>query len=88
MDCIVHLIFLRKRIKPFYKKKGSTSRYEKVDGDYKTWDLTECLRQYYKEQSTAPRKNLEFFIALRNKIEHRFLPDLDVEILANAKPCS
>jgi hypothetical protein len=82
---LFHAIFLRKRIKPFYKKKGSTRRYEKVDGDYKTWELTECLRQYYKEQSTAPRKNLEFFIALRNKIEHRFLSELDIEIFGECQ---
>jgi hypothetical protein len=82
---LFHAIFLRRRIKPYYRKKGVTRRYERVEGDYKTWELSECLRQYYKDQSTAPRKNLEFFISLRNKIEHRFLPELDVEIFGESQ---
>lgn len=31
------------------------------------------------------RKNLEFFIGLRNKIEHRFLPELDIEIFGECQ---
>src|ERR1700744_235478 len=78
-------IFLRKGVKPFYRKKGSTKRYERVDGEYKTWELTECLYQFYKDKNPPPRKNLEFFIGLRNKIEHRFLPELDVEIFGECQ---
>src|SRR5713226_2008503 len=82
---LFHALFLRKRIKPYYRKKGSARRYERVDGEYKTWELTECLQQFYKDQNPAPRKNLEFFIGLRNKIEHRFLPELDTEIFGECQ---
>lgn len=82
---LFHAIFLRKRFKPYYRKKGSSRRYERVEGEYKTWELNECLRQFYKDQSPAPRKNLEFFISLRNKIEHRFLPELDVDIFGECQ---
>lgn len=82
---LFHALFLRKRIKPYYRKKGSPRRYERIEGDYKTWELSECLKQFYKDQQPAARKNLEFFIGLRNKIEHRFLPELDIEIFGECQ---
>jgi hypothetical protein len=81
---LFHAIFFKKRIKPFYKKKGS-SRYEKIDGEFKCWELNECLKQYYKEHHPPIRKNLEFFIGLRNKIEHRSMPELDPEIFGECQ---
>jgi Protein of unknown function (DUF3644) len=79
-----HALFLRRNVKPYYRKSGSR-RYEKIDGDFKCWELTECLKQHYKDQSLALRKNLEFFIKLRNKIEHRSFPQLDTEIFGECQ---
>jgi hypothetical protein len=81
---LFHAIFFKNKLKPYYHKKGSR-RFEKVEGDYKTWELKECLREFYKDQNPAIRKNLEFFIGLRNKIEHRFLPDLDLDIFGECQ---
>jgi hypothetical protein len=81
---LFHAMFVKKRIKPFYRKRNSR-KYERVDGDYKTWDLMECVRQFYKDQNPAQRRNLEFFVGLRNKIEHRFLPELDIEIFGECQ---
>lgn len=81
---LFHAIFLRKRIRPYHRRRGSR-RYERIEGDYKTWELAECLRQHYADQNTPARKNLEFFIGLRNKIEHRFLPELDTEIFGECQ---
>ena len=81
---LFHAIFLRKRLKPFYRKKNST-RYEKIDGEPKRWELKECLQQYYKNGNPAARKNLDFFIGLRNKIEHRSLAQLDPEIFGECQ---
>lgn len=81
---LFHSIFLKKNIKPFYK--GINGRYLKRDGDYKHWELDECLRQYYKTDTQNPeRKNMEFFIPLRNKIEHRYLPELDSDIFGECQ---
>jgi hypothetical protein len=63
---LFHAIFFKRKIRPYYHKKGS-SRYERVEDDYKRWELMECLRQYFKEQNPPARKNIEFFIGLRNK---------------------
>lgn len=67
----------KKNIKPWYKRAG---RFVRIDGDPKHWDLSECLKQYYGGKTPASRKNLEFLIGLRNKIEHRHLPELDASL--------
>ena len=77
-------IFHRQGMKPYYRKKNSR-RFEKVDGERKAWDLTECIRQYWKDHDNAVAQNLRFFIRLRNKIEHRELPELDIEIFGECQ---
>lgn len=81
---LLHAVFLRKRMKPFYRKKNST-RYERIDGEPKRWELKECLQQYYKGDNPAVRRNLEFFIGLRNKIEHCSLSQVDPEVFGECQ---
>jgi hypothetical protein len=82
---LFHAIFGKKRIKPYYRQKMHPTRFERVDGDFKHWELSECVQQFFKDQNSAVRKNLEFFIKLRNKIEHRFLPPLDIEVFGECQ---
>ena len=77
-------IFFRRRIKPFYRRQNSR-RYLKVDGDPKRWELEKCLQEFYKGDNPAVRKNLEFFIKLRNKIEHCSLAELDPELFGECQ---
>ena len=76
---LFHAIFYRRGRKPWYVRSGSGRgiRYEKVDGEPKHWELSECVRQFYGDQNPPQRKNLEFMVLLRNKIEHRYHPELD-----------
>ncbi len=76
---LFHAIFERQGIKYFYRKKDS-NRYIYVDGEKKAWDLSDCIKEYFKDQNPPSKQNLKFFIGLRNKIEHSFLPALDPEI--------
>jgi hypothetical protein len=80
---LFHAIFFRRKQKPFYKKPNG--RYEKRDGDYLHWELGECLHQYYGRDTNAVSKNLGFFIPLRNKIEHRSMPELDASIFGECQ---
>ncbi|MFO1152060.1 MAG: DUF3644 domain-containing protein [Rhodospirillales bacterium] len=81
---LLHAILLRRNARPYYK--NARGRFEIVDGDYKHWELKECARQYWGPDVGNPvRKNLEFFIPLRNKIEHRHLPQLDAEIFGECQ---
>lgn len=71
---LFHAIFFRRNINPWYKRG---SRYERIDGEPKHWSLSECLSKHYRTQQPPERKNLEFLLGLRNKIEHRHIPELD-----------
>lgn len=54
----------------YYYKIGR--RYKIVEGERKAWELGECIKKY-KLLNEPVRKNLEFFIRLRNKIVHRHI---------------
>lgn len=79
---LFHAIFERNKVKYFYKRNG---RYVMIDGEKKAWELEKCIKEYYKDRNVPQRKNLEFFIKLRNKIEHRFLPQLDLDIFGECQ---
>lgn len=82
---LFHAVFFRNKIKPFYRVKDS-NRFEKKDGDFCYWELKECIKQYFKTDTTHPiRKNLEFFIPLRNKIEHKSIPEIDPDLFAECQ---
>ena len=76
-----HAYFYKQKRKPWYQSRTSTHkkgvRYEKVDGEPKHWELSKCLKEYFRDKNPPERKNLEFLLGLRNKIEHRHLPQLD-----------
>ena len=77
-NALLHAIFYRKGTKPWYRARNG--RFTRIDGDPKHWDLSECLKQYYGNSSPPERRNMEFLIGLRNKIEHRHLPELDASL--------
>lgn len=82
---LFHAIFYRNKTKPYRRKKGS-NRFETKEGDYCYWSLDECLQEYFKADTQNPiRKNLEFFIPLRNKIEHKSLPQIDPDLFAECQ---
>ena len=74
---LLHAVFLRKGQKPYYRDPKRPRRYLKVDGDYNTWELAECIRRYFPDDHAPEVANLRFFVSLRNKIEHRSMPALD-----------
>ena len=64
----------------YYHKKTSSNRYEKIEGEKKAWELSTCIAKYGKLGEPV-RKNLEFFIKLRNKIEHRHIDKREIDVL-------
>jgi len=81
---LFHAIFRRRKVSPYYRKPGSR-RFQKIDGDNRAWELSQCLKEYYREENPSSKKNVEFFIGLRNKIEHRSFPQLDSEIFGECQ---
>jgi len=80
---LFHSIFYRRKVKPIYKEENG--RFKKVNGEIQYWDLKTCVANYFSINNNPIRKNLEFFIPLRNKIEHKFLPELDSNIFAECE---
>jgi Protein of unknown function (DUF3644) len=37
---VFHAIFFMRKQKPFYRNKQNPKRYQRVDGDYKAWELS------------------------------------------------
>lgn len=82
---LFHAIFFRRKINPYYKQPDGR-RYLRIEGDYKYWELHTCIEKYYKTDTQNPvRKNLEFFIRLRNKTEHKSLPEIDPDIFGECQ---
>lgn len=61
----------------YYKKKG---RYQLIDGERKAWELKTCIDKY-GSISEPVKANLDFFIGLRNKIEHHNVTEREVDTL-------
>lgn len=55
-----------------YRYRQDNGHFVRVDGDIKTWELARCLREAFPNPTSPTRCNVEFFIKLRNKIEHRY----------------
>lgn len=62
----------------FYKEKNG--RYKIIDGDKKAWELKTCIKEY-GNLSEPVKINLDFFIKLRNKIEHRTINKDEIGLL-------
>lgn len=82
---LFHAIFRKRKIRPWHRTRPGSRRYQKIEGDYKAWEFAECLKQFYKDQNLPARRNAEFFIGLRNKIEHRIYPQLDSDIFGESQ---
>ncbi|UNK53287.1 DUF3644 domain-containing protein [Rahnella aceris] len=73
---LFHSIFEKNNIDYTYKDKQGGDIL--IDGDTKAWELTECCEYYWNGKVSPIKENIKFLIGLRNKIEHRFLPFLDL----------
>ena len=51
-----------------------------IDGEEKAWELSECCDAYWPGESNAEKANIKFLVGLRNKIEHRSLPAIDLAV--------
>lgn len=75
---LFHAIFEYKGVDYTYKNTDGTPKV--IDGDEAAWELSECAKHYFQGKDCPERKNLEFLTKLRNKVEHRFLPQLDITV--------
>lgn len=80
---LFHAIFEKKKTDYFYKEVDGS--FKVIDGDRKAWELSTCLSEYYGSSNNAVRNNLDFLIKLRNCIEHRYAPDIDLYVIGECQ---
>ncbi len=73
---LFHAVFNREGKEYWYKDEAGNPIV--IDGDYKYWELKSCLNEHYPGETNPVTENLRLLIALRNKIEHRFVPEMDI----------
>jgi hypothetical protein len=81
---LFHAIF-EKRGQRYFHLDPTTQQPVMIDGDEKAWELAQCAAAFFGSQTTAVRKNLEFFIRLRNKVEHRYVPEIDPHVVGECQ---
>jgi hypothetical protein len=85
---LLHACFLRDGTEFRYRDRKRPRRFVKVDGEYKRWELARCVQERWSNSDDPIRKNIEFFIALRNRVEHRHTPtsaDLALSVAGHAQ---
>lgn len=75
---LFHAIFEKNGVNYLYK--DNEGNYITIDDEYKAFELIKCSKQYWQDRKSAIKANLEFLIGLRNKIEHRSLPAIDLYV--------
>lgn len=74
---LMQSFFYRIGVSPeFTQDKGKPKRY---------WGLKTCIQKYFYDEESSISKNLEFFIGLRNEIEHYKSPELDPQIFGECQ---
>ena len=66
-----HAKFLRDNVDYRYREPDGW-RFARVDGEIKTWELGRCVQKAFPSDKDPVRANIEFFVKVRNKIEHRY----------------
>lgn len=62
----------------YYRKDENDNFILAEGGDKQTWNLKECMNKFSKLKEEV-RKNIEFFIPLRNKIEHAMVDSKEID---------
>ncbi|MEJ2911751.1 DUF3644 domain-containing protein [Pseudoalteromonas sp. C12FD-1] len=75
---LFHAIFEKRGTEYFYLDNDGNPIL--IDGEEKAWELGECSDAYWQGESNAEKANIKFLIGLRNKIEHRSLPAIDLAV--------
>ena len=67
---LLHAQFRRDGVDYWYRDPQGR-KFRAADGEPRSWELAHCLKAVFK-QNDPVRRNVEFFIGLRDKIEHRY----------------
>lgn len=84
---LLHADRIRRKAEIFYRESGGRRLFKRnPDGSKKTWDLSQCVKHEFKDNDPI-KANIDFFIGLRNHVEHRFQDSVLVATAAEAHAC-
>jgi len=81
---LIHAQFERDGV-DFWYRQESGRRVKLEDGAFKAWELARCIKEVFPNQEHPVRKNVEFFVGLRNRIEHKYEQRLEPVIAGKAQ---
>ena len=86
---LLHAYYRAKRIEYRYYKTGKKRRiFDRVNGRYKYWELSRCLKVEACPLDRDTKNNLQFLIGLRNQIEHTRAAELDAYLSGRYQACA
>lgn len=68
---LLHAQFERNKIDYRYWDPNKKNRLKKVDGEPKRWELERSVQERWKNKNSPVKANIQMFIRLRNRLEHR-----------------
>jgi len=85
---LLHAYYRANRIEYRYCKMGTKRRiYDRIDGQYKYWDLSKCLKVEVCPLDRDTKNNLRFLIGIRNQVEHSRAAELDTYLSGRYQAC-
>ncbi|MCL1923935.1 MAG: DUF3644 domain-containing protein [Propionibacteriaceae bacterium] len=83
---LLHADRMRRAREIYYRERGNKHFVRNPDGSKKTWDLAKCVKEEFPDNDPV-RANIEFFIGLRNHVEHRFQDSVLAVTAAETHAC-
>ena len=86
---LLHAYYRENRIEYRYYKMGNKRRvFDRIEGRYKYWELSRCLKVEACPLDNDTKNNLRFLIGLRNQIEHSRATELDTYLSGRYQACA
>jgi hypothetical protein len=86
---LLHAYYRANRIEyRYYKMIKKRRAFDKLNGQYKYWELSRCLKVDACPLDRDTRNNLRFLIGLRNQVEHSRAVELDTYLSGRYQACA
>lgn len=86
---LLHAYYRSQGVEYRYFKMGKKRKiFDRIDGQYKCWELARCLNDQACPLDRDTKNNLRFLIGLRNQIEHRRATELDTFLSGRYQACA
>ena len=82
-NALLLAIMHKRQVSYYEREKGN--RFMRIKGEKKVWSISKLVSKYFTNENDPVRKNLEFFVPLRDRLEHCNYPELDEKIFGECQ---